>query len=78
MTATSLLRWADTQESYDDIAFRIGSQDEDGTHRQDTKGWPYSIYRRALALGKCDVVICRGIQNLDDAEQICERLDCFV
>ncbi len=50
--------------------FYIGSEDEDGSHRRDLGGWPYSIYRQAAAVGVIDAVLCSGIQNLDDARQL--------
>jgi len=50
--------------------FFIGSQEEDGAHRPDTKGWPYSIYKAAHDTGVTDTVLCHGIQNLDDARQL--------
>ena len=50
--------------------FRIGSQGENGEHVRGTAGWPYSIYREANEVGGCDAVLCDGIQNLDDAEQL--------
>ncbi len=50
--------------------FRIGSQDEDGAHRADVSGWPYSIYRLSQTIGSCDAVLCDGIQNIDDARQL--------
>ena len=50
--------------------FRIGSEGENGEHIRQTTGWPYSIYRQDDNIGGCDVVLCHGIQNLDDAEQL--------
>lgn len=50
--------------------FHIGSENEDGSHRQDRAGWPYSIYRQACAIGATDAVLCHGIQNIHDAEQL--------
>lgn len=72
---SSLLRWDDTP-SYEP-GFQIGSEGEDGEHLRDTAGWPYSIYRRAIAIGSSDIVICHGIQILSDAEQIKDRLECL-
>ena len=48
----------------------IGSEGEDGAHQRGTEGWPYSIYRQDNNIGGCDAVLCHGIQNLDDAEQL--------
>lgn len=50
--------------------YYIGSEGENGEHRRDLAGWPYSIYRQAKAIGATDAVLCHGIQNLDDAQQI--------
>lgn len=50
--------------------FYIGSSDDDGGHRRDLRGWPYSIYRQANEIGATDAVLCHGIQNLDDAKQV--------
>ncbi len=72
---TSLLRWNDTEDYWAD--FFIGSEDEGGGHIRGDAGWPYSIYRHAIACGRGDVVICHGIQNLDDAKQILDRLQCL-
>lgn len=72
---TSLLRWNDTNR-YEPTLF-IGSENDDGHHLRDTNGWPYSVYRRATQIGVSDVVICHGIQNLDDAKQILDRLQCL-
>lgn len=71
----SLLRWDDTP-SYEP-GFKIGSEGDDGEHHRGTDGWPYSIYRRAIAVGFSDIVICHGIQVLSDAEQIKDRLECL-
>ncbi len=53
-----------------ELGFYIGSEDEDGAHRPDLRGWPYSIYKQARATGISDAVLCHGIQNLDDAKQL--------
>ena len=50
--------------------FLIGSEGDNGEHQRDEKGWPYSIYRRDDNIGGCDVVLCHGIQSLDDARQL--------
>jgi hypothetical protein len=49
------------------MTFEIGSMNDDGGHRFDLKGWPYSIY---LTVDYGSVVLCHGIQNLDDAKQL--------
>jgi hypothetical protein len=49
------------------MTFEIGSMNDNGGHRFDLKGWPYSIY---LTVDYGSVVLCHGIQNLDDAEQL--------
>lgn len=72
---TSLLRWNDTDRYEPDLF--IGSQTETGGHVRNTEGWPYSIYRKAAEIGVNDIVICHGIQNLSDAEQILDRLQCL-
>jgi hypothetical protein len=53
-----------------DPEFKIGSEDEDGSHRRDHGGWPYSIYREAIEIGATDMVLCHGIQHLDDARHL--------
>jgi hypothetical protein len=72
---TSFLRWDDTPSYLP--GFKLGSTGDDGEHLQDTTGWPYSIYRHAIEIGVSDIVICHGIQNLGDAKQILNRLDCL-
>lgn len=52
----------------------IGSEDEDGTHRRDHGGWPYSIYRKADEPGVIDAVLCHGIQNFGDATELHRRI----
>lgn len=71
----SLLRWNDTDRYLPTLY--IGSEGENGEHIQDVSGWPYSVYRKAAAIGVSDVVICHGIQNFDDAVQIADRLQCL-
>lgn len=72
----SLLRWDDIP--YFEPGFFIGSESESGEHlRNPDDGWPYSIYRRACAIGFSDVVICHGIQEKSDAAQILDRLQCL-
>jgi hypothetical protein len=72
----SLLRWDDNPRY--EAGFKVGSCGEDGEHlRDENAGWPYSIYRRAIEIGATDIVICRGIQNLGDAKEIRDRLDCL-
>ena len=72
---TSWLRWDDTPDY--EPGFHLGSEGDDGEHLRDTSSWPYSIYRRAIAMGRSDMVLCHGIQNLDDAQQILDRLQCL-
>lgn len=67
----SEFRWGSKHHS---DRFFVGSQEEDGGHRRDTNGWPYSVYRMAEDVGFTDHVICHGIQSLDDANEICDRL----
>lgn len=50
--------------------FKIGSEDENGEHQRDVAGWPYSIYREANEIGVTDMVLCHGIQHIDDAWQL--------
>ena len=50
--------------------FHIGSEGENGEHRRDLSGWPYSIYRQCNQIGGCDAVLAHGIQHLDDAKQL--------
>ena len=50
--------------------FFIGSESGSGEHQRDTAGWPYSLYLLDDKVGGCDRVLCHGIQNLDDAEQL--------
>jgi len=71
----SLLRWDDTPRF--EPGFYIGSEGENGEHLRDESGWPYSIYRRAGEIGVIDVVICNGIQCLEDARQIKDRIECL-
>jgi hypothetical protein len=52
----------------------IGSEDEDGSHRRDTEGWPFSIYRKAEQTGAIDQVLCHGIQDLADAIELQKRI----
>jgi hypothetical protein len=72
---TSMLQWDDT-ESYE-FGFRVGSQEANGEHMRGTDGWPYSVYREARQVGVSDIVICHGIQNRNDAEEIINRLQCL-
>ena len=48
----------------------IGSENDEGAHIRGESGWPYSIYRQDNNIGGCDVVLCHGIQSLDDAKQL--------
>lgn len=50
--------------------FFIGSEGDDGEHIRGTDGWPFSIYRKGKVSSGEDVVLCHGIQCLDDAEQL--------
>lgn len=68
----TVLNWGNC-ENYE-AGFYIGSDGDNGEHLRDASGWPYSIYRRASAIGSTDVVICHGIQSLEDATHILERL----
>lgn len=67
----SAFRW--NSADYSDRFF-VGSEDEEGHHLRQASGWPYSVYRMAEAIGRTDTVICHGIQSLDDANEICDRL----
>ena len=69
------LRFPDSPRYLD--GFHIGSEKDNGEHLRDKSGWPYSIYRRAAQIGVSDIVICHGIQDYNDAEQILDRLDCL-
>jgi hypothetical protein len=71
----SLLRWDDCDDY--EPGFFIGSTGDEGEHLRHTLGWPYSVFRRAIAIGRTDIVICHGIQCLNDAKEIKERLDCL-
>lgn len=75
MDGTSFLRWDDTPRY--EPGFRIGSEGENGEHQRSIDGWPYSIYRQAAEIGVYDYVICHGIQNMGDARQILDRLQCL-
>ncbi len=70
-----MLRWDDTDRY--EPGFYIGSELDNGEHTRRCDGWPYSIYRLAAQIGVTDVVICTGIQNYTDAEQIRDRLICL-
>ena len=50
--------------------FKIGSENENGEHQRGDAGWPYSIYIETDVVGSSDAVLCHGIQNRDDAEQL--------
>jgi hypothetical protein len=52
------------------MSFKIGSEDENGSHRRGIEGWPYSIYIETDVVGRCDAVLCHGIQSLADAKQL--------
>lgn len=72
----SYLRWDDNDNF--EPGFWVGSEGQAGQHlRNPDAGYPYSIYRRARAIGISDVVICHGIMDRNDADQIRERLDCL-
>ncbi len=53
-----------------ECGFYIGSEGENGEHLRDLSGWPYSIYRQGREMGVGDMVLCHGIQQLDDAHQL--------
>lgn len=50
--------------------FHIGSEGENGEHRRDATGWPFTIYRQAAEIGVTDHCLCEGIQDRADAERI--------
>lgn len=55
--------------------YEIGSEDEDGSHMRSIEGWPYSIYRKSRQSGVGDMVLCHGLQNMEDATALCEMLN---
>lgn len=70
---TSWLRWDDTPRY--EPGFKVGSCGEKGEHLRTHDGWPYSIYRMAaVSDGTSDMVLCHGIQNYEDAVEICAQL----
>jgi hypothetical protein len=73
-SCNDLTQW-DHLDVYYAPGYLVGSEDEDGTHRQDETGWPYSIYRKAGAVGYSDHVLCHGIQNLGDAYTLAQMLN---
>lgn len=61
----AMVQWGPTDRYWN--GYEIGSEDEDGSHMRSIEGWPYSIYRKARLSGVTDMVLCHGIQNMDDA-----------
>jgi hypothetical protein len=61
-----MLTWSHDSARYA-RGYYIGSTGDDGEHRPDLTGWPFSIYRKASAIGACDAVLCEGIQSYGDA-----------
>ena len=55
--------------------WKIGSENEDGSHRRDREGWPYSVYLEGVAEGVTDAVLCHGIQNEWDAKDLRDILN---
>ena len=51
----------------DALNFEVGSEDDDGTHRADLHGHPYSIFRRNIGTDKTFTIVCSGIESLADA-----------
>ena len=71
---THLLTWDESDEFHAPGWF-VGSEDEDGTHRRDETGWPYSIYRMNTATGGTDAVLCHGFQSIQEAYIMAETLN---
>jgi hypothetical protein len=68
MPHNALFNWEDRPDSTRYApGFFIGSENDDGSHRRDLEGWPYSIYKKATDIGVTDHVLCHGIQNITDA-----------
>jgi hypothetical protein len=54
----------------------IGSNNRDGEHlRSPMGGWPFSIYIKAAQPGVTDIVVCNGIQDIEDAHRIVYMLN---
>lgn len=68
-----ILQWKRSPRYHPDL--RIGSQGEDGEHLRDRSGWPFSIYIEAAEIGATDAVLCDGIQNEADAEELLRRIN---
>jgi hypothetical protein len=69
MSHNALLSWPDGGTRYAP-EFMIGSEADDGSHMRDTSGWPYSIYREGIKPGVGDMVLCHGIQDIADAQNM--------
>jgi hypothetical protein len=69
-----VLDWDEHSERYARGWF-VGSAEEDGLHRRDAEGWPYSIYKRGCQPGVGDAILCYGLQDLADAEALCSLLN---
>jgi hypothetical protein len=70
----AMIQWGPTDRYWN--GYEIGSEDEDGSHMRSIEGWPYSIYRKGRLSGVGDMVLCRGIQNMDDALALRGMLNC--
>ena len=66
---TNVLSWSKAPD------FCVGSENEDGSHRRDQSGWPFSVYRSAASIGGTDIVLCHGIQHQVDAATIAALLN---
>ena len=75
MAITTWHKAANETSAYEG-GFFIGSEGENGEHLpMRHEGWPFSVYVRARQIGGCDMVVCHGIQDIEDAERICSLLN---
>lgn len=65
--SNNLLEWDRKETDQFEPGWFIGSDGDQGEHLRDQGGWPFSVYRKAKALGATDMVLCHGIQDLRDA-----------
>lgn len=71
----NMMRW-NTTDRYE-AGWFVGGTLEDGSHTRDANQWPHSIYKRANQPGVTDAVLCHGIQDLKDANGLCQLLNQF-
>ncbi len=55
--------------------WHVGSSGDNGEHLRDLSGWPYSVYRKAGAIGLTDNVLAYGIQDINDAHILAKILN---